>query len=101
MVATTGFWLAPLLLRVPVFSRDTYSYLAQGALLRDGFDPYLVGPDRQSELVAGQRESDLDDDHRAVRAGVHPGRQVRHDAGRRQRHRGHDGAAAVHAARDW
>jgi alpha-1,6-mannosyltransferase len=44
MVATTGFWLAPLLLSVPIFSRDTYSYLAQGALLRDGFDPYLVGP---------------------------------------------------------
>ncbi|MBX7431664.1 alpha-(1-_6)-mannopyranosyltransferase A [Mycobacterium sp. Y57] len=44
MVATTGFWLAPLLLSVPMFSRDTYSYLAQGALLRDGFDPYAVGP---------------------------------------------------------
>jgi alpha-1,6-mannosyltransferase len=44
MIATTGFWLAPLLASVPVFSRDTYSYLAQGALLRDGFDPYLVGP---------------------------------------------------------
>src|SRR6202045_2800005 len=44
MVATTGFWLAPLLMSVPVFSRDTYSYLAQGALLRDGLDPYAVGP---------------------------------------------------------
>lgn len=44
MIATTGFWLVPLLLSVPVFSRDTYSYLAQGALLRDGLDPYLVGP---------------------------------------------------------
>jgi alpha-1,6-mannosyltransferase len=44
LVATTGFWLLPLLLSVPVFSRDTYSYLAQGALLRDGLDPYLVGP---------------------------------------------------------
>lgn len=44
MKATTGFWLAPLLVSVPVFSRDTYSYLAQGALLRDGFDPYVVGP---------------------------------------------------------
>jgi alpha-1,6-mannosyltransferase len=44
MLATTGFWLTPLLLSVPVFSRDTYSYLAQGALLRDGFDPYIVGP---------------------------------------------------------
>ena len=44
MVATTGFWLAPLLVSVPLFSRDTYSYLAQGALLRDGFDPYVVAP---------------------------------------------------------
>ena len=44
MVVTTGFWLLPLLLSAPVFSRDTYSYLAQGALLRDGFDPYAVGP---------------------------------------------------------
>ncbi len=44
MVATTCFWLAPLLLSVPLFSRDTYSYLAQGGLLRDGLDPYAVGP---------------------------------------------------------
>lgn len=44
MKVTAGFWLAPLLVSVPVFSRDTYSYLAQGALLRDGLDPYAVGP---------------------------------------------------------
>jgi alpha-1,6-mannosyltransferase len=44
MRATTGFWLVPLLASAPIFSRDTYSYLAQGALLRDGFDPYAVGP---------------------------------------------------------
>ena len=44
MVVSAAFWLAPLLLSVPLFSRDTYSYLAQGALLRDGFDPYAVGP---------------------------------------------------------
>ncbi len=44
MVVSTGFWLAPLLASVPVFSRDTYSYLAQGALLRDGLDPYAAGP---------------------------------------------------------
>ncbi|GAA4480290.1 alpha-(1-_6)-mannopyranosyltransferase A [Rhodococcus olei] len=37
-------WTAPLLAAVPMFSRDAYSYLAQGALLRDGFDPYAVGP---------------------------------------------------------
>jgi len=44
MVASAAFWLAPLLLSVPLFSRDTYSYLAQGALLRDGLDPYTVAP---------------------------------------------------------
>jgi len=39
-----GIWIFPLLFAVPMFSRDAYSYLAQGALLRDGFDPYTVGP---------------------------------------------------------
>lgn len=52
LIATTGFWLAPMLLSVPLFSRDTYSYLAQGALLRDGFDPYAVGPvENQNSLL--------------------------------------------------
>jgi alpha-1,6-mannosyltransferase len=52
MLATTWFWLLPLLLSVPVFSRDTYSYLAQGALLRDGLDPYVVGPiDNENSLL--------------------------------------------------
>ncbi len=41
---TVPIWTAPMLLAVPMFSRDAYSYLAQGALLRDGFDPYAVGP---------------------------------------------------------
>ncbi len=42
--ATVVMWVTPLLVSVPMFSRDAYSYLAQGALLRDGFDPYAVGP---------------------------------------------------------
>ncbi|WP_054813226.1 alpha-(1-_6)-mannopyranosyltransferase A [Nocardia arizonensis] len=42
--AIVGIWIFPLLFAVPMFSRDAYSYLAQGALLRDGFDPYRVGP---------------------------------------------------------
>ncbi len=37
-------WAAPLMLAVPVYSRDVYAYLAQGALLRDGLDPYVNGP---------------------------------------------------------
>lgn len=42
--ATVGIWIFPLLFAVPMFSQDVYSYLAQGALLRDGFNPYSVGP---------------------------------------------------------
>ncbi|MFI6778357.1 alpha-(1-_6)-mannopyranosyltransferase A [Nocardia sp. NPDC050412] len=42
--AIVGIWIFPLLFAVPMFSRDAYSYLAQGALLRDGFDPYVSPP---------------------------------------------------------
>ncbi len=33
----------PLLFAAPMMSRDVYSYLMQGAMLRDGFDPYSEG----------------------------------------------------------
>ncbi len=33
----------PLLFAAPIMSRDVYSYLMQGAMLRDGFDPYTEG----------------------------------------------------------
>lgn len=36
-------WVAPLLLAAPMLSRDVYSYLMQGAMHRDGFDPYSQG----------------------------------------------------------
>ncbi|RDI65298.1 alpha-(1-_6)-mannopyranosyltransferase A [Nocardia pseudobrasiliensis] len=42
--AIVGIWIFPLLFAVPMFSQDVYSYLAQGSLLRDGFDPYKVSP---------------------------------------------------------
>jgi alpha-1,6-mannosyltransferase len=45
-VLTTAFaWLAPVLLCPPLFTRDPFSYLAQGALPLNGFDPYAVGPE--------------------------------------------------------
>ncbi|MFJ1755910.1 polyprenol phosphomannose-dependent alpha 1,6 mannosyltransferase MptB [Kitasatospora sp. NPDC088134] len=44
LAATLAWWAAPLLLLPPLFSRDVYSYLAQGALLQHGFDVYTVGP---------------------------------------------------------
>jgi alpha-1,6-mannosyltransferase len=38
-------WIAPTLLSPPLFTRDVFSYLAQGALPLAGFDPYAVGPE--------------------------------------------------------
>ncbi len=37
-------WVIPLALAAPIMSRDVYSYLMQGSLLRDGFDAYTQGP---------------------------------------------------------
>ncbi|WP_051072378.1 alpha-(1-_6)-mannopyranosyltransferase A [Corynebacterium caspium] len=37
------FWILPLSLAAPILSRDVYSYLMQGAMTRDGFDPYIEG----------------------------------------------------------
>ncbi|MGH3896990.1 MAG: polyprenol phosphomannose-dependent alpha 1,6 mannosyltransferase MptB [Pseudonocardiaceae bacterium] len=45
-----GVWIAPMVLSPPLFTRDVYSYLAQGALALRGLDPYQVGP---SELPPG------------------------------------------------
>jgi alpha-1,6-mannosyltransferase len=38
-----ALWIAPLLLAPPLFSRDAYSYFAQGKLVLNGFDPYTNG----------------------------------------------------------
>ncbi|MGH3871057.1 MAG: polyprenol phosphomannose-dependent alpha 1,6 mannosyltransferase MptB [Pseudonocardiaceae bacterium] len=43
-------WIVPMVLSPPLFTRDVYSYLAQGALAARGLDPYQVGP---SELPPG------------------------------------------------
>jgi hypothetical protein len=44
LTITLLWWAAPLAIAPPLFSRDVFSYLAQGALVRHGFDAYLVGP---------------------------------------------------------
>lgn len=41
--STLAAWLIPLSLSGPLFSRDVYSYLMQGAMVRDGFNPYTEG----------------------------------------------------------
>ena len=43
-LALAGLWVLPLLLGPPLFSSDVYSYLAQGAILHLGHDPYTQPP---------------------------------------------------------
>lgn len=45
VLSTAAAWLGPVLLCPPLFTRDIFSYLAQGALPLAGFDPYAVGPE--------------------------------------------------------
>ena len=44
LTITAIWWAAPFALAPPIFSRDVYSYLAQGAMTRAGIDAYAVGP---------------------------------------------------------
>jgi alpha-1,6-mannosyltransferase len=46
-------WTAPMIIAPPLFTRDVYSYIAQGALALQGFDPYTAGPTSlpQAEIV--------------------------------------------------
>ncbi|MFE1957928.1 polyprenol phosphomannose-dependent alpha 1,6 mannosyltransferase MptB [Streptomyces sp. NPDC059479] len=44
LLVTLGTWAAPLLLGPPLFSRDVYSYLAQGAMVDARIDVYTYGP---------------------------------------------------------
>jgi alpha-1,6-mannosyltransferase len=48
VLSTAVAWTVPMLFSVPLFTRDVYSYLAQGTLPLAGFDPYAVGPDAMS-----------------------------------------------------
>ena len=41
---TFAAWATPFFLGVPVFSRDIYSYIAQGDLVRHGLNPYVATP---------------------------------------------------------
>jgi alpha-1,6-mannosyltransferase len=46
-------WCAPMLVVAPLFSRDLYSYAAQGALVARHIDPYLHGPAVLGSRFAG------------------------------------------------
>lgn len=44
LTVTLAWWSAPLLIAAPMFSRDVFSYVAQGAMIVHGFDAYGFGP---------------------------------------------------------
>jgi hypothetical protein len=44
LLATLALWSAPLCLAPPMFSRDVYSYNAQGWMVHVGASPYFWGP---------------------------------------------------------
>jgi len=44
LLRIAALWGAPLLVAVPLFSRDLYSYAAQAQIAHAGLDPYRVGP---------------------------------------------------------
>ncbi|GAA1837321.1 polyprenol phosphomannose-dependent alpha 1,6 mannosyltransferase MptB [Pseudonocardia ailaonensis] len=45
-------WIAPMLVGPPLFTRDIYSYLAQGSLPLFGLDTYGVGPEAMPGVFA-------------------------------------------------
>jgi alpha-1,6-mannosyltransferase len=44
IVVAAVCWMGPLLVSPPLFTRDVFSYLGQGAQLLHGLDPYAHGP---------------------------------------------------------
>ncbi|MGI5192280.1 polyprenol phosphomannose-dependent alpha 1,6 mannosyltransferase MptB [Streptomyces sp. CA-288835] len=54
LLVVLGVWAAPLLLAPPLFSRDVYSYLAQGAMVDAHIDVYSHGPARLGGPLADE-----------------------------------------------
>ncbi|MDT9699931.1 polyprenol phosphomannose-dependent alpha 1,6 mannosyltransferase MptB [Streptomyces sp. P17] len=54
LLVTLALWAAPLLLAPPLFSRDVYSYLAQGAMVDAHIDVYANGPSRLGGPLADE-----------------------------------------------
>jgi alpha-1,6-mannosyltransferase len=45
LVIVFAIWTVPLLVAPPLFSKDVYSYAAQGDMVSHGINPYQYGPD--------------------------------------------------------
>mgnify|MGYP006976733436 CR=1 FL=1 len=57
LIITFAWWGAPLLVNIPVFSTDAYSYIAQGTMTVVGVDAYHQGP----RILSGQWAVDIPD----------------------------------------
>ncbi len=44
LIITLAWWATPVLVSMPLFSKDVYSYFVQGAITIAGVDPYQHGP---------------------------------------------------------
>lgn len=44
LARTFAAWSLPIMFTAPLFTQDIYSYLAQGAVVTTGLDPYSAGP---------------------------------------------------------
>ncbi|MFI9828829.1 polyprenol phosphomannose-dependent alpha 1,6 mannosyltransferase MptB [Streptomyces sp. NPDC051913] len=54
LLLVLALWATPLLLAPPLFSRDVYSYLAQGAMVDAHMDVYAHGPDQLGGPLADE-----------------------------------------------
>ncbi|MFJ4082689.1 polyprenol phosphomannose-dependent alpha 1,6 mannosyltransferase MptB [Streptomyces iakyrus] len=54
LLIVLAVWAAPLLIAPPLFSRDVYSYLAQGAMVEAHMDVYAHGPSRLGGPLADE-----------------------------------------------
>ncbi len=43
LLKALALWTAPMMLALPLFSRDSYAYIGQGRLMQQGLDPYTHG----------------------------------------------------------
>jgi hypothetical protein len=57
LITTFAWWGGPLLLSIPIFSTDVYSYIAQGTMTVVGVDAYHQGP----RILSGQWAVDIPD----------------------------------------
>ena len=108
LLLVLAVWAAPLLLAPPLFSRDVYSYLAQGAMVDAHIDVYAHGPGAARRAARRRGGAGVAAEHDAVRPGLPrrrlravrahprggPGRTARHAAGRPARRRADGGGAA-------